>query len=296
MGVASGTKGQQGPDNTIGGNIGSDGRRYPSFTMGPAILFCPADRPDRYAKAAERADAVIIDLEDAVAPGDKPAARQALVDTALDPARTIIRVNPVGTEDFAADVEALRRTNYTTVMLAKAENVEQVRRLSGYAVVALCETALGVLNAPALAAEENVVALMWGAEDLVVSLGGTSSRHGDGSYRDVALHARSAVLLAAAARSRAAIDSVYIDIPDTAGLAAESRDAVASGFAAKASIHPAQMEVIRDAYAPDPAAVERARAILEAARTSSGVFSFDGQMVDEPLLRHARRLVARAGE
>lgn len=268
----------------------------PVFSLGPAILFCPADRPERYAKAAARADAVIIDLEDAVAPADKPAARKAMADSTLDPERTIVRVNPVSTDDFAADLAALRQSPYTTVMLAKTEHVEQLRQLEGYSVIALCETALGVLNAPAIAAAENVVALMWGAEDLVASLGGTSSRHEDGSYRDVAVHARAAVLLAAGAHGKAGIDSVYIDIPDTEGLAAESRDAVASGFAAKASIHPAQMPVIRDAYAPDPAAVERARAILQAARTAHGVFSFEGQMVDEPLLRHARLLVARAGE
>lgn len=272
------------------------GSGHPAFTMGPAILFCPADRPERYAKAAARADAVIIDLEDAVAASDKPAARKAMVDSALDPERTIIRVNPVSTEDFAADLAALRQSAYTTVMLAKTERVEDARQLAGYSVIALCETALGVLNAGAIAAEANVVALMWGAEDLVASLGGTSSRHEDGSYRDVAVHARATALLAAGAQGKAAIDSVYIDIPDTDGLAAESRDAAASGFAAKASIHPAQMPVIRDAYAPDPAAVGRARAILEAARTAHGVFSFEGQMVDEPLLRHARRLVARAGE
>ena len=265
----------------------------PAFTMGPAILFCPADRPERYAKASARADAVIIDLEDAVAPTDKPAARRSVVETPLDPARTIVRVNPVDTEDFAEDLAAVGETAYSTVMLAKTETVEQLRQLADYRVIALCETALGVLNAPAIAAEPNVVALMWGAEDLVASLGGTSSRHDDGSYRDVAVHARAAVLLAAGAYGKAGIDSVYINIPDTEGLAAETRDAVASGFAAKASIHPAQMTVIRAAYAPDPEAVQRARAILEAARTASGVFSFEGQMVDEPLLRHARRLVAR---
>lgn len=267
--------------------------RYPAFMMGPAILFCPADRPERYAKASDRADAVIIDLEDAVAVADKPAARRSVVDTPLDPARTIVRVNPVDTDDFAQDLAAVGQTSYTTVMLAKTETVEQLRQLAGYRVIALCETALGVLNAAAIAAEPNVVALMWGAEDLVASLGGTSSRHDDGSYRDVAVHARAAVLLAAGAHGKVGIDSVYINIPDTEGLAAETRDAVASGFAAKASIHPAQMTVIRAAYAPDPEAVQRARAILEAARTASGVFSFEGQMVDEPLLRHARRLVAR---
>lgn len=267
--------------------------RYPAFMMGPAILFCPADRPERYAKASDRADAVIIDLEDAVAVADKPAARRSVVDTPLDPARTIVRVNPVDTDDFAQDLAAVGQTSYTTVMLAKTETVEQLRQMAGYRVIALCETALGVLNAAAIAAEPNVVALMWGAEDLVASLGGTSSRHDDGSYRDVAVHARAAVLLAAGAYGKAGIDSVYINIPDTEGLAAETRDAVASGFAAKASIHPAQMTVIRAAYASDPEAVQRARAILEAARTASGVFSFEGQMVDEPLLRHARRLVAR---
>lgn len=89
------------------------------FVMGPALLFCPADRPERYAKAAERADAVIIDLEDAVAPEDKPAARQALAESALDPARTIVRLNSAQTHDFAKDLEALRDTPYRTVMLAK---------------------------------------------------------------------------------------------------------------------------------------------------------------------------------
>ena len=140
------------------------------FTMGPAILFCPADRPDRYAKALERADAVILDLEDAVAPENKSAARQALVDNPLDPERTI--------------------------MLAKTEGPEDLSRLSAYAVVALCETALGILNAQVIAGTRNVVALMWGAEDLVASLGGSSSRRESGTYRDVVRHSRSQVLLA----------------------------------------------------------------------------------------------------
>ncbi|WP_277246571.1 aldolase/citrate lyase family protein, partial [Micrococcus terreus] len=96
------------------------------FDLGPSIMFVPADRPDRYAKGIERADAVILDLEDAVLPADRPAARQALLDTPLDPARTIVRVNPVGTEDFADDLEALSRTEYTTVMLAKAESAQQL--------------------------------------------------------------------------------------------------------------------------------------------------------------------------
>ncbi|RAX48301.1 CoA ester lyase [Arthrobacter sp. AQ5-05] len=265
-----------------------------SFSMGPAILFCPADRPDRYAKALERADAVIIDLEDAVAAGSKPAARQALVGNPLDPDRTIVRVNPVNTPDFAADMAALRQTGYRTIMLAKTETLDDLAAVAGFNVVALCETALGVLNAPQIAAADNVVALMWGAEDLVASLGGSSSRKASGTYRDVARQARSQVLLAAGAFGKVAIDSVYINIPDHAGLLGESLDAAASGFGAKASIHPGQMPVIRQAFSPSAEQVERATRILAAAKDAAGVFTFEGQMVDEPLLRHAKRIMSLA--
>jgi len=265
----------------------------PEFSMGPAILFCPADRPERYQKAAERADAVILDLEDAVAPVAKEAARESLVDSRLDPTRTMVRVNPAGTNDFAADLAALARTEYRTVMLAKAEHPSQLAALADYDVVALIETATGVLNAAAIAAEPNVVALMWGAEDLVASLGGTSSRRADGSYRDVAVHARSTVLLAAGGNGKAALDAVYVNIPDTDGLAAEAADAVASGFSATVCIHPSQVDVIRAAYQPSEEDLAWADGVLEAAGTERGVFQYQGRMVDEPLLRHARKLLAR---
>lgn len=158
-----------------------------SFTLGPALLFCPADRPERYAKALERADAVILDLEDAVAPAARPAARGALIDAQPDPARVLVRVNPVGTDEFAADLAALSQTDLRLIMVAKAESAKQIARIDPrFEVVALCETARGVVAAERIAAAENVVAVMWGAEDLVASLGGTSSRKPKGGYRDVA--------------------------------------------------------------------------------------------------------------
>ena len=113
------------------------------------------------------------------------------------------------------------------------------------------------------------------------------------SVREVARFARSQVLLHAAANGKAAVDSVYLDIPDLEGLGAESRDAKASGFAAKASIHPNQMPVIREAFAPTEAELDRARRILDAAKENPGVFAFEGQMVDEPLLRQARATLGR---
>jgi citrate lyase subunit beta/citryl-CoA lyase len=265
-----------------------------TFTLGPALLFCPADRPDRFEKAAERADAVILDLEDAVAADDKADAREALIASDLDPASTIVRVNAVDSGCFDDDLAALARTDYRRVMLAKTETAEQVRRLDGFDVIALCETAVGIVNVASIAADPAVIAVMWGAEDLVASLGGTSSRDATGHYRAVAMHARSSILLAAGAAEKAAIDSVYVDIPDLAGLALEARDARASGFAATACIHPSQVGVIRDAYRPTPEEITYATAILAAAEGERGVFRFEGRMVDEPVLRHARSVLRRA--
>ena len=269
------------------------------LSVGPALLFCPGDRPDRFAKAAARADAVILDLEDAVAPGRKQAAREAVAAHELDPARTIMRVNPPGAADFTTDVDALASLRPRWVMLPKAGATAEVGRLvaalPSAKVIVLCETARGILAAPALAAHPDVVALMWGGEDLVADLGGISSRGADGGYREVVRHARSAVLLAARAHGRSAIDAVHLDLEDHDGLRAEAADAAASGFTATACLHPDQVGVVREAYAPSAEEVERVRDLIDAAeRAGSGVFAHDGRMVDGPLLRHARTLLARA--
>lgn len=268
----------------------------PTFDLGPALLFVPGDRPERLSKALERADAAILDLEDAVAPHDKAAARAALIAADPDPDRVIVRVNGPETPDFALDLAAVAETRVRRVMVAKAEDPASLAPLEGYEVIALCETARGVVSAEALAALPHVVALMWGAEDLVASLGGTSSRGDDGGYRDVARLARARVLLAAGAFGTRAIDAVHVDIADLDGLAEEARDAAASGFAATACIHPGQVATIRAAYAPRPEQVAWARGVLAAARGERGVFRYEGRMIDEPILRHARSLVARAGE
>jgi citrate lyase subunit beta/citryl-CoA lyase len=264
---------------------------------GPAILFCPADRPDRYAKAAAAADAVIIDLEDAVAPADKEAAREHVAASALDAETTIVRVNPVGTVDHDLDLAALDGGRYRTLMLAKVEAAGQLDHLheAGYRVIALCETAAGVEAAAEIARHPAVVSLMWGAEDLVASMAGRSSRFSDGPhhgrYRDVARYARSRVLIAANAAGKGAVDSVFLEIPDVEGLRVEAEDAAASGFAATACIHPSQVTVIREAYAPGEEELEWARAVLLEAQVQPGVFRFRGRMVDEPVLRQARRIV-----
>ena len=261
---------------------------------GPAWLFCPADRPERFEKAAAAADVVILDLEDGVAAKDREAARAALVETPLDPDRTVVRVNPSATADHQLDLEALARTSYTTVMLAKTEDPQQIRDLAPLDVVVLIETPLGAVAVNELARMDNAMALMWGAEDLFAVLGGTANRYPDGTYREVARHVRSQTLLAAKAYGRMALDSVYLDIKNLDGLRAEVDDAVAVGFDAKVAIHPSQVAVIRDGYAPTPDQVDWARAVLAMAANERGVFQHDGLMVDAPVLRRAERIIALA--
>lgn len=258
---------------------------------GPAILFCPADRPERFAKASAAADGVILDLEDAVAPEAKAQARRHIVHADVDPARTIVRVNAVGHPEHALDVAALADAPFQTVMLAKAEFASQIDGLhaAGHRVIALCETATGVENAGEIARHPGVVALMWGAEDLIASMGGRSSRTQEGRYRDVARYARSRVLVAATAAGKQAIDAVHLDIADLDGLRDEAEDAASSGFSASACIHPSQVETIREAYAPTAEEIEWATSVLNEASTQPGVFRFRGRMIDEPVLIQARR-------
>ena len=263
---------------------------------GPAWLFCPADRPERYAKAAARADVVILDLEDGVALPDKAAARQALFDNPLDPAKTVVRINSTDTTEQALDLAALGKTAYPTIMLAKCEGAEQVRSLSPREVIALIESPRGAIAVAEIAHAANTIGLMWGAEDLVAGLGGNASRGPDGLYRHVAQTVRSNTLLAAKAHGRFALDSVYIAIKDLAGLRSECADAVAVGFDVKVAIHPTQVDVIREAYTPTDAELDWARRVVAAAETERGVFAFDGKMVDAPVLRHAEQIVRRSGK
>lgn len=261
---------------------------------GPTWLFCPADRPERFAKAAAAADVVILDLEDAVALDAKPAARRALIDTPLDPNSTVVRVNSAATDEFALDLAAVERTEYRRIMLPKCESAAQVESLAPREVVVLIESPLGALTIDESIGADNAIGAMWGAEDLVAGLGGNASRGVDGLYRTVPAHVRSTVLLTTKARGRFALDSVYVDIPDLDGLRAETDDAVAVGFDGKVAIHPTQAAVIRAAYAPTPAELDWARRVLAAVADNRGVFSFEGKMVDAPVLRHAERIVDRA--
>ena len=272
-----------------------------TWQPGPAWLFVPADRPDRFAKALERSDIAVIDLEDAVAADRKAQARAALA--AYDwpePERTLVRLNPASTAEHALDLDLLAESaaagrGPTRVMLAKAEAPTDLDGLGAHEVVVILETPAGVVHAREIIERPHVVGAMWGAEDLIAGLGGTASRDADGRYRPVALHAQNSVLLASKAAGKLAIDTVHLDIPDHDGLARESRDSVAIGFDAKASIHPGHIPIVRAAFAPDEAALARAHRILAGvAEHGEGVFALDGAMVDGPIIAQAHRILARA--
>jgi citrate lyase subunit beta/citryl-CoA lyase len=284
---------------------------------GPALLFAPADRPERFAKAADRSDAVILDLEDGCRAENRATARQNIAAADLDPARTVVRINPPGTPDFADDVAAVADSRFTTVMLPKAEGAASVDALAAaspaaarWRVVALVETPRGVLELASLAAHPQVDALFWGAEDLTAALGGTASRYGadesqaaggglsgqPGGYREVPRLTRALVLLHAAAAGIVALDAIHADTADTAGARAEAVDAAASGFAGTVAIHPGLVPVIRDAYRPDPGRLDWARRVVAGAAENSGAFAVDGEMIDAPLRRQAELILSRTSD
>lgn len=261
---------------------------------GPAFLFCPGDRPDRFEKAARLADVVLVDLEDGVAPERREAARDAVRRADLDPETTVVRVNPVGTDDHQRDLDAVAATSFRTVMLAKTSCAGDLAGLAPLEVIALCESPAGVQNAGEVAACANTIAVMWGSEDLVAALGGHSSRREDGSLGDLARYARAKVLVDAGSHDVAAIDTVYLDFGDLEGLRIEAADAAAMGFVATPCIHPSQVAVVREAYLPTQDQVAFAREVLDAARTESGVFRLGQVMVDGPVIAQSRQILRRA--
>lgn len=284
---------------------------------GPALLFAPADRPERFSKAADRSDMVILDLEDGCRVENRDDARMHIAEADLDPERTIVRVNPADSEDMPHDIAAVSRTAFRRIMLPKVESAGDIDRvlrecdgvtLDDIRVIALIETPRGVLNLGEIAAHDNVDALFWGAEDLTAALGGTSSRYGvdegatpgggisgnPGGYREVPRHTRTMVLLHAAAAGKVALDSIHADTSDVEGAHAEAVDAAASGFAATVAIHPGLVPAIREAYRPTEEQLTWARKVTEGAKNNSGAFAVDGEMIDAPLLRQAEIIEARA--
>ncbi|MDW6057309.1 CoA ester lyase [Streptomyces sp. FXJ1.4098] len=257
------------------------------------LLFVPGDRPDRFAKAASSgADLVIIDLEDAVAPGDKEAARDNAAAWLALGHRAVVRVNPPGTPWFEADL-ARAADHGCTLMVPKAEEpavlTEIATRTAGRCpLIPLVETALGIERAPQVCAVPGVVRAAFGNVDLAAQLGVAPDDHTALTY------ARSRLVLAsAAAGGHPPVDGVTTAVRDPEPLRADTAHARSLGFTGKLCIHPAQVRPVADGFAPTHGELRWARRVLDA---GDSVTAIDGQMVDRPVLERARAVLARAGE
>lgn len=252
-------------------------------------LFVPGHRPDRFAKAAAAgADAVIIDLEDAVPPDAKASAREALAIDLAVPA--LVRINAAGTPWHMDDLAAVARLRPAAVMLPKAEDPVILDALAaevgpGIPVLALIETARGLVAARAIAAHPVVARIVFGSIDFCADLG---CAH----VREALLPARAELVLASRlAGLRAPVDGVTTAIDDAALIADDARNARALGFGGKLAIHPRQVEAIRSGFRPGDAEIAWAHRILA---SGEGAAAVDGAMVDEPVRLRARAILAAA--
>lgn len=268
------------------------------------LLFFPGTRPELLSKAiASGAGRVCVDLEDAVAPESKSAARASVLDLLANhaaPPRLVVRINHPSSLDGDQDLEAIvgvsRPPGPLTIMVPKVDalcDVDSVRtRLEAAAVdaaiIPIIETAQGLANVEQIAKVEGVSALLFGGLDLSVDL--------DCALEwETMLYARSRCVLAARLADVDLIDTPFFDVEDPEGLRLDAERARRLGFSAKAAIHPAQVAVIREAFRPSPERLERARRVVATfEREPRGVFLLDGVMIDRPAVEAARRLVTRS--
>jgi len=283
-----------------------------------SLLFSPGDSPDLMRKApGAGADVICFDLEDAVAPARKDEARAAVADVLADPsfdpdAEVCVRLTA---ESPTADLDGVlgggagdgidegetKDVRLDAVMLPKVESADRVATVASLcaergrdpAVFALVETAAGVLSAREIAAADATDALAFGAEDLAADVGATRTDEGT-----EVLYARERVVLAASAAEVDALDTVYTDFSDDAGLREDAAFARRLGYDGKLAIHPAQVGPITEAFSPNTKDVEWAKTVLdardEAVAEGRAVFEVDGEMVDAPLVAQAERILDRA--
>lgn len=271
-----------------------------------SLLFVPGDRPDRMVKAsASGADALILDLEDAVALDAKAAARREIVDFLAQPraCTLFVRVNPLDSALIDDDLAAVVPARPDGIVLPKAEGGASLAALAGridgdtMILPIATETPAAVFTLGSYAGvSSRLCGLTWGAEDLPAAIGAATSREKDGSYTAPYQLARSLTLFGAHAAGVPAIETVYPDFRDLDGLAAYAARGARDGFSGMMAIHPAQVATINAAFTPTEEQRRHAQAIVDlfAANPRAGALSLDGRMVDAPHLKAARALLARA--
>ncbi len=276
-----------------------------------SLLFVPGDRPERMEKALGLgADALILDLEDAVAATRKDEARAA-IRAFLDRDRSVplfVRINPLDSSMADDDLAAVLPGKPDGIMLPKAEGAASLKDLDSrldWAGADGCKILPIASETPAAIFQmgtyggvtTRLAGLTWGAEDLPAAIGASTSREEDGSYTPPYQLARSLTLFGAAAAGVAPIETVYPAFKDLDGLAAYAARARRDGFTGMMAIHPTQIAVINAAFTPSDAEVAHARAVIAAfaANPDAGALSLDGKMIDRPHVKQAERIVAQAG-
>lgn len=275
------------------------------MTQPRSWLFVPADSERKIARALDsEADAIIFDLEDSVAPGQKQAARDILKQL---PGRKggpewWVRINPIGSEFHKDDLHLIGSGDIRGIVLPKAESGADVTRLAHrtgnipiHAIVT--ETAASLFGLLSYRQPGSPLAAMsWGAEDLSAALGASSKRDADGELSFTYKLARSLCLAGASAAGVQPVDGVFADFKDEDGLRAEAEASRREGFTGKLAIHPAQVPVINAAFTPSAEDVSQAAEIVAAfeAHPDAGVLSVGGKMVDRPHLVQAQRVLERA--
>lgn len=286
-----------------------------------SLLFIPGDSEKKLAKVAEcGADAVILDLEDAVSPENKPLARELVADflrrTPRDarPLQYWVRVNPFDTGMTLRDLATIAPGAPDGIMQPKIDGPDDVRRLSYYLdaleaahdvapnSIRILPVATETARAPfslgdfAAAGLTRLLGLTWGAEDLSAALGASTNRDASGEWAPAYKMARSLCLLAAHASGVQAIDTLYVDFRDEDGLRASCRAARAEGFTGRVAIHPAQVVGINQSFTPSPEEIAHAQRVLNifAANPGAGTVGLDGKMIDAPHMKQAERVLAQA--
>lgn len=262
------------------------------------LLFVPASRPERIAKAlASGAGAVIVDLEDAVPADAKDSARDALDSFLSDHqgAPIYVRINGRGTEEFEADLAVCRRHGKVAgIVLPKAESASDIQLVAatGKSVIPLIESAAGLVALNDIAASEGVERLSYGGLDLSENLGIEGNTEGAETILD---QCRYQLLVSSrAANLQAPVETVFPVFDDEEAVHARARRARNMGFGAMLCIHPRQVEPAQSGFSPEPEQVEWAKKVVAAAESNDGAFKVDGQMVDAPVIAMARTILERA--
>jgi citrate lyase subunit beta / citryl-CoA lyase len=251
-----------------------------------SYLFVPGNRPERFAKAySSGADAVIIDLEDAVPPGERTAARTNAAAWVSPERPVLIRVNGADTEWFRDDIAICSTAGVAGVVLPKAERVEDIQSL-GKPVLPIIETARGFWNVSALAHAPNAQRLIFGSLDFQLDLG----INGEG---EELLYFRSQlVLVSRVAGLPAPVDGITTNFDAPEAVRADTQRARRLGFGGKLCIHPKQAPIVNECFGPTPEEQAWAKRVVEAAATAGGAAtSLDGEMIDRPVLARALELL-----